>query len=83
MTNTVVVHPDLLGFDLRRPFNEWPDSVRGLITERLKESAPEQGSDANELTMWRAKFSTIAICARRIEELESALARARVATEKP
>ena len=29
-----IVHPDLKYFDLRRPFREWPESVRKLIAER-------------------------------------------------
>lgn len=35
---TLVVHPDLLGFDLRRPYREWPESVRTLIEERQREA---------------------------------------------
>lgn len=33
---TMVVHHDLLHFDLRRPYREWPESVRNLIDERAR-----------------------------------------------
>ena len=32
----MIVHTDLLHFDLRRPFSEWPESVRNLIDERAR-----------------------------------------------
>lgn len=31
---TFIVHHDLLHFDLRRPYSEWPETVRKLIKER-------------------------------------------------
>lgn len=40
MAERWIVHPDLMHFDLRRPFREWPESVRKLIEERARE---EQG----------------------------------------
>lgn len=33
-----VVHPDLVHFDLRRPYREWPETVRALIAERQREA---------------------------------------------
>jgi hypothetical protein len=32
------VHPDLVHFDLRRPYREWPETVRALIAERQREA---------------------------------------------
>lgn len=36
MSDRFIVHPDLVHFDLRRPYKEWPESVRELIAERKK-----------------------------------------------
>jgi hypothetical protein len=33
---TFIVHHDLLHFDLRRPYREWPETVRTLIEERQR-----------------------------------------------
>mgnify|MGYP001563448548 CR=1 FL=1 len=47
-----VVHPDLLDFDLRRPFAEWPESVRAQVEANRAEGSAEQLqiSDETELT---------------------------------
>ena len=53
-------------------------------TERQRRVAVYDGvSLLEELAQWRSRFSTPDICAKRIEELEAALARARVATTVP
>lgn len=33
-----VVHPDLVHFDLRRPYSEWPETVRALIEQRQRDA---------------------------------------------
>lgn len=37
------LHPDLKYFDLRRPYSEWPESVRKLIAEREAEAKAKRG----------------------------------------
>lgn len=32
------VHPDLMNFDLRKPYAEWPKRVRALIERRQREA---------------------------------------------
>jgi len=38
-----VVHPDLVSFDLRRPYGEWPETVRALIEQRQRQSEGGDG----------------------------------------
>ncbi len=37
MTERFIVHHDLMHFDLRRPYSEWPESVRKLIEESKRQ----------------------------------------------
>lgn len=38
MTERTFVHPDLMNFDLRLPYSQWPERVRRLIERRQRES---------------------------------------------
>jgi hypothetical protein len=49
-----VVHPDLLAFDIRRPLNEWPESVRKLAEERARAATETADHDsAKDPDSWR------------------------------
>lgn len=41
LTGKWIVHPDLMHFDLRRPYREWPESVRAAVDAREREEKCE------------------------------------------